>query len=71
MGDRWLNGSRRGGWLVPGVCLGVLLMATSSGFGHGSAVFPESRAYKIFLSDPDDPDFALAEEAVARVLRAA
>ncbi len=46
------------------VGLGVWANGTVS-FGHGTAISPSSRAYNVFLSNPERPSFTLAENAVA------
>ena len=42
-----------------------LLLSGTPGFGHGTTIEPVSRVYRVFQSNPDNPDFPLAATAVA------
>lgn len=46
------------------VCL-MMSGMTVTAFGHGSAVSPSSRVYRVYQSNPENPNFELARNAVA------
>ena len=50
--------------LVPRSCVCLVLVTATACFGHGTVVEPISRVYRVFLSDPENPNFPLAETAV-------
>lgn len=43
----------------------VALFLPGLALGHGTAISPMSRVYRVFLSNPENPDFGLAANAVA------
>jgi len=43
---------------------GVLLFSGNAA-GHGTVIEPISRVYRVYLSNPEGPDFVLAAAAVA------
>ena len=43
----------------------VVLCLPSLAAAHGTAISPMSRVYRVYLSNPENPDFALAANAVA------
>jgi len=43
----------------------VILLLTGLAAGHGTAISPMSRVYRVYQSNPENPDFALAAAAVA------
>ncbi len=45
--------------------LTLVLMSPSICNGHGTLVFPKSRAYRVYEANPSNPSFALAAAAVA------
>jgi len=48
------------------VALPLLLVSLASTvFGHGTVVDPISRVYRVYLSNPENPNFPLAAQAVA------
>ena len=47
-----------------GVALGGLVLGGITVYGHGTAVSPQSRVYKVYKSNPENPDFELAQNAV-------
>ncbi len=46
------------------ICLAGLAMASVSVYGHGTCISPVSRVYRIFQSNPENPNFQLARNAV-------
>ena len=52
-------------YVSAGVALGVIVLGAISVYGHGTSVSPQSRVYKVYKSNPENPDFELAREAVA------
>lgn len=48
-----------------GVALGGLVVGALTVYGHGTTVSPQSRVYKVYKSNPENPDFELARNAVA------
>ncbi len=42
----------------------MITAITASAFGHGSAVSPKSRVYRVFQSNPENPNFELARNAI-------
>lgn len=51
--------------LVIVLFLGVQLASVITAFGHGTLVYPLSRVYRVYQSNPENPNFAMAREAVA------
>ena len=51
----------------PAVVLGVVFFIASNSvaLGHGTVIQPMSRVYRVYLSNPENPSFALARTAVA------
>lgn len=45
-----------------GVLAGLIVAATA--WGHGSAVSPESRVHRVYASNPENPSFQLARNAI-------
>lgn len=43
----------------------VVFLLPSFAAGHGTAIWPMSRVYRVFQSNPENPNFALAANAVA------
>jgi predicted carbohydrate-binding protein with CBM5 and CBM33 domain len=52
------------------ICVGLLCFSVSSfmpvlsAFGHGSAISPASRVYRVYASNPENPSFPLAKNAI-------
>lgn len=44
--------------------LGATVAGTMAAYGHGSAVSPQSRVYRVYKSNPENPNFELAQNAV-------
>jgi chitin-binding protein len=42
-----------------------ILLASTQADGHGTVVDPPSRVYRVYLSNPENPNFPLAAQAVA------
>jgi predicted carbohydrate-binding protein with CBM5 and CBM33 domain len=51
--------------LAPLPLLALALLSSADLHAHGTVVYPVSRVYRVFQSDPANPDFALAQAAVA------
>ena len=51
--------------LAPLSLLALALVSNADLHAHGNVVYPASRVYRVFESDPNNPDFALAQAAVA------
>lgn len=47
------------------IALCSLLASPGVALGHGTTVFPASRVYRVYQSNPENPDFPLAVNAVA------
>ncbi len=60
---RWTTASAFAVRVIGALLLGVLLADSAS--AHGTVVSPISRVYQVYQANPDNPSFALAEEAVA------
>lgn len=60
----FLSFRKPGYWKAARVVLVAGLLA-ANGFSHGTVVYPESRVYRIYQSNPDNPSFQLAANAVA------
>ena len=43
----------------------AVMMASSPVAGHGTLVYPMSRVYRVYESNPENPAFELAREAIA------
>ena len=52
-------------WFVLAVFpLGAMVAGTMAAYGHGSAISPQSRVYRVYQSNPENPNFDLARNAV-------
>ena len=53
-------------WRARLACAGVaLLVLAEYAAGHGSAISPESRVHRVYASNPENPSFQLARNAIA------
>ena len=43
----------------------AVMMASSPVAGHGTLVYPMSRVYRVYESNPENPAFELARDAIA------
>jgi chitin-binding protein len=50
---------------IKSIAVTGLLLLSSVAVGHGTAIEPMSRVYRVFQSNPENPNFALAAAAVA------
>ena len=46
--------------------LSALFLCVASAWGHGSVVSPESRVHRVYASNPENPNFQLAKNAIAQ-----
>ena len=47
------------------LCVCVMMFSGVEAIGHGTLVHPMSRVYRVYQSNPENPDFALARSAIA------
>jgi predicted carbohydrate-binding protein with CBM5 and CBM33 domain len=54
-------------WRARPVWAGITFLALAGyAWGHGSAVSPESRVHRVYASNPENPNFQLAKNAIDR-----
>ena len=46
------------------IALGAMVAGVMAAYGHGSAISPQSRVYRVYKSNPENPNFELAKNAV-------
>ena len=51
--------------LILPLLAGIVLASAVAAFGHGTVVHPISRVYRVYQSNPENPDFERARAAVA------
>ncbi len=47
------------------ICTCLAVLSTTQSFGHGTVIAPISRVYRVYQSNPENPSFLLAANAVA------
>tara|TARA_Y100000758_G_scaffold254635_1_gene191433 strand:- start:247 stop:1215 length:969 start_codon:yes stop_codon:yes gene_type:complete len=52
-------------YLMALLCGCIVLLSDISSLGHGTLVYPMSRVYRVYESNPENPAFELARDAIA------
>jgi len=47
------------------LCGCIVLLSDIAALGHGTLVYPMSRVYRVYESNPENPAFELARDAIA------
>lgn len=56
---------KRCAYLRAGFALTLPALLAAAAWGHGSAISPASRVYRVYASNPENPSFQLAKNAIA------